>query len=284
MKPFVKSRKENLILLADAYKYSHHKLYYPGTTKIYSYLESRGGKYDEVVFFGLQYYLKEYLEGAVFTKEDIDEAEEVMTQVFGRSDVFDRSIFDYILETHGGRLPICIKAVPEGMAIPTHQLLMTIENTDPKCFWLTNFLETLIMQIWYPITVATVSREIKKLVVKYFDETATPGSESGIDFILNDFGCRGVSSMESAGIGASAHLINFNGSDTIIGSVFAQRYYYAQKIFGMSIPATEHSICTLLGEQKEKEIFRHVLETFPTGIVACVSDSFNIFRACAQYW
>ena len=92
--------QENFVLLADAYKYSHHKLYYPGTTKIYSYLESRGGQFDETVFFGLQYFLKHYLEGIVITKEKIDEAEGFLTQVFGRNDVFDRSKFDYIVEKH----------------------------------------------------------------------------------------------------------------------------------------------------------------------------------------
>lgn len=280
----VNKRRENLVLLADAYKYSHYKLYYPGTTKIYSYLESRGGVFDETVFYGLQYYLKEYLEGQVITREDVDEAEALLNQVFGRNDVFDRKIFDYIVEKHGGKLPVRIKAVPEGSAVPVSNVLMTIESTDPECFWLTNFLETLLMQIWYPVTVATLSREIKKVVSDYYQETATEGAEAGIPFVLNDFGFRGVSSVESAGLGGSAHLVNFMGSDTILGSVFAQKYYNANKVSGMSVPATEHSICTLLGEKGEKDVFRHVLDTFPSGIVACVSDSFNIFRACEEYW
>lgn len=277
-------KTNNLVLLADAYKYSHHKLYLPGTTYVYSYLESRGGKFDETVFFGLQYVLKEYLEGAVITTADIDEAEALLLEVFGRNDVFDRKNFDYIVETHGGRLPVRIKAVPEGCAIPVSNVMMTIENTDPKCFWLTNFLETLLMQMWYPITVATLSREIKKVVKRYYEQTATVGAEAGIDFVLNDFGFRGVSSVESAGLGGAAHLVNFLGSDTLAGSMLAKKYYKASKAYGMSIPATEHSICTLLGEQGEKEVFKHVLDTFPTGIVACVSDSFNIFRACEDYW
>src|SRR5437764_10793381 len=96
--------QENILLLADAYKYSHHKLYYPGTTKIYSYLESRGGQFNETVFFGLQYFLKHYLEGKVITKEKIDAAEVLLQQVFGRNDVFDRSKFDYIVNKYDGRL------------------------------------------------------------------------------------------------------------------------------------------------------------------------------------
>jgi nicotinamide phosphoribosyltransferase len=276
--------RENIILFADAYKYSHHKLYYPGVNKIYSYLESRGGQFDETVFFGLQYLLKHYVEGVVITKEKINEAAKDMLEVFGRNDVFDRSKFDYILEKHGGKLPVEIKAVPEGTVVPVHNVLMTIENTDPECYWLPNFLETLLMQVWYPNTVATLSREIKKTIIQYFEETASNESKTVIDFILNDFGFRGVSSVESAGLGGAAHLINFLGSDTIMGSVMAKRYYGAAKMYGMSVPATEHSICTLLGEEGELDVFKHVLTTFPTGIVSCVSDSFNIFRACSEYW
>ena len=276
--------KNNLILLADAYKYSHHQLYYPGTTHVYSYLESRGGKFNSTVFYGLQYFLKEYLEGVAFTQEDLDQAEPFMQQVFGRDEVFDKRKFQYILDQHGGRLPVRIKAVPEGTAVPIQNVLMTIENTDPNCFWLTNFLETLLMQVWYPCTVATISREVKKVVTDYYAKTATQGAEAGIAFVLNDFGYRGVSSVESAALGGSAHLVNFMGSDNLAGSVLAQQYYHTQEVYGKSIPATEHSICTLLGEKGELDVFRHVLNTFPTGIVACVSDSYNIFRACEAYW
>ncbi len=276
--------KENLILLADAYKYSHHKLYYPGTTKIYSYLESRGGKFDSTVFYGLQYFLKTYLEGQAFSRADVDAAANFLPQVFGRDDVFDRSNFDYILEKHEGRLPVKIKAVPEGTTVPVGNVLMTIENTDPTCFWLTNFLETLLVQVWYPCTVATISKEVRKVIETYYEDTASASARSGIDFVLNDFGFRGVSSVESAGLGGSAHLTAFSGSDNLMGSRFAQRYYHSDKVYGLSIPATEHSICTLLGEEGELKVFKHVLDTFPTGPVACVSDSYNIFRACEEYW
>ncbi len=277
-------KSNNFILLADAYKYAHHKFYYPGTTQIYSYLESRGGWFDKTIFFGLQYILKEYLVGEAFTQQDLDEADGFLQQVFGRDDVFDRSKFQYILDRYEGRLPVKIKAVAEGTAVPTHNVLMTIENTDPECYWLTNFLETLLMQVWYPCTVATLSNQIKKVITHYFEETATPGAEGGIGFVLNDFGFRGVSSVESAGLGGAAHLLNFSGSDTLAGSTMAIQYYHAEKAYGMSIPATEHSICTLLGASGELEMFRHVLRSFPTGTIACVSDSYNIFRACDEYW
>ncbi|RPE13593.1 nicotinate phosphoribosyltransferase [Chitinophaga lutea] len=274
----------NLILLADAYKYSHHKLYVPGTTHIYSYLESRGGLFDETVFYGLQYFLKAYLAGPVVTAEKIRAAGVELEEVFGRKDVYDPARFTYILEKHGGRLPVRIKAVAEGSVIPVKQVLMTIENTDPACYWLTNFLETLLMQVWYPCTVATLSREIKKVVKRYYEATASTASFTGIDFVLNDFGFRGASSVESAGLGGSAHLVNFSGSDTLAASTFAKKYYHAAKAPGLSIPATEHSIVTLLGEKGEPDIFKHVLDTFPSGTIACVSDSYNIFRACEEYW
>lgn len=274
----------NLILLSDAYKYSHHKLYAPGTTKLYSYMESRGGKFNRTVFYGLQYFLKEFLEGAAFTQQDLNDAKEFLPQVFGRDDVFNKEGFQYILDTYEGKLPIKIKAVPEGVAVPTQNVLLTIENTDPKCFWLTNFLETLLLKLWYPITVATISREIKKVLVEYFDKTATKGAEAGIGFVLNDFGFRGVSSVESAAIGGSAHLISFDGSDNLAASTFIKAYYNTNTIFGKSIPATEHSTCTLLGKEGELEVFKHVLQTFPTGVVACVSDSYDIFKACSEHW
>lgn len=277
-------KRENLILLADAYKYAHHKFYYPGTTQIYSYLESRGGMFDETIFFGLQYFLKEYLQGPAFTQQDLDEADGFLQQVFGRDDVFDKSKFQYILDKYNGHLPVKINAVAEGTAVPTSNVLMTIENTDPECYWLTNFLETLLMQVWYPCTVATLSNQIRKVATQFYSETAAEGAEAGIDFVLNDFGFRGVSSVESAKIGGAAHLINFSGSDNLAGGGMAINYYDAQKVYGLSIPATEHSICTLLGRDGELEIFKHVLRSFPIGTIACVSDSFNIFKACREYW
>lgn len=277
-------KRHNLILLADAYKYSHHKLYTPGTQHVYSYLESRGGKFDQTVFYGLQYFIKEYLEGQAFTQADLDEAKELMPQVFGRNDVFDADKFQYIIDQYDGRLPVRIKAVKEGSVVPVSNVLLSIENTDPECYWLTNFLETLIMQIWYPSTVATLSFEVRKLLNEFYATTASPRSEKGIDFVLNDFGFRGVSSVESAGLGGSAHLLSFDGSDTIAASVLARKYYHEKGMRGKSVPATEHSICTMLGEAGELDVFKHVLNAFPAGTIACVSDSYNIFKACSEYW
>lgn len=282
-------RPNNLILCSDAYKYSHHKFYPEGTDTVHSYLESRGGKFDKTVFYGLQIYLQEFLEGIAITAEDVDEAFTYLGDekgVFGRDDVFDRSKFDYIVREHGGKLPIKINAVPEGTVVDFKNVLMTIENTDSKCAWLTNFLETILLQVWYPITVATLSREVKKIALKYFQKTTThdaPTIEFLLNFVLNDFGFRGVSSVQSARNGGSAHLVNFMGSDTVIANKVINDIYDS-KFRGLSVPATEHSIMTILGEEGEVEMMRRTLEQFPTGIVACVSDSYNIFRACSEYW
>ena len=280
----------NLVLMGDAYKYSHHKFYEDNTTKVYSYMESRGGKFNETVFYGIQMFIKEFIEGVAITQEELDEAYEYLGTklgVFGREDVFDKSKFQYIIDVHGGRLPVLIKAVPEGTVVGVKNVLVTIENTDPNCYWLTNFLETIMMQVWYPITVATLSHEVKKIVREYFNKTSDlPENimDIVIEFVLNDFGFRGVSSVQSAGIGGSAHLVNFLGSDTTYASKRICEYYNTDTVFGLSVPATEHSIMTMRGEAGEVEMMRRTLEKYPTGIVACVSDSYHILRACSQYW
>lgn len=211
---------DNLILLSDSYKSSHFKQYPSGTSQIYSYFESRGSTLSkDTVFFGLQYLLKHYLEGRVIDGLLIQEAEQI-AKLHGIP--FNKEGWQYILLNHGGTLPVKVRAVPEGMIVPTNNVLMTVENTDPKCYWLTNYLETLLSQIWYSCTVATLSRQIKKTILKYLEETGDP---SGIEFKLHDFGFRGVSSVESAAIGGAAHLINFKGTDTLVSLQMIKNYY-----------------------------------------------------------
>lgn len=157
--------EDNILLKSDSYKISHHSQYPPNTRYVYSYLESRGGSYPEQVFFGLQYILKKHLLGRVVTKEKLDEATAFWREHFGH-DLVEHEMWQHIIDKHDGHLPIRIKAVPEGTVVPTKNVLMTIENTDPKCASLTSFLETLLLQVWYPITIATNSREVKKILVK----------------------------------------------------------------------------------------------------------------------
>ncbi|HXG23954.1 MAG TPA: nicotinamide phosphoribosyltransferase domain-containing protein, partial [Chthonomonadales bacterium] len=161
--------RSNLLLMTDSYKLTHWKQYPPGTEIVYSYFESRGGKFGATVFFGLQYFLMEYLSGPVVTREKIEEAADFVGKHLGDPGLFNREGWEYILEQHGGRLPVVIRAVPEGMVVPTHNVLITIENTDPRCYWLTNYLETLLVEIWYPVTVATLSHEMRKLILGFLE-------------------------------------------------------------------------------------------------------------------
>lgn len=271
----------NLILQTDSYKLTHFKQYPPKTTRVYSYLESRGGMFPETTFFGLQYYLKKYLAGKVFTARDIEHAKDFALAHFGRGDCFNYTGWYDLLNKHGGTLPIRIKAVPEGMTVPNKNVLMTIENTDGEFPWLTNFLETILLKVWYPITVATLSRQIKKAITEYHDITGS--DKSGINFKLHDFGYRGVSSEETSGLGGAAHLINFFGSDTLAGIVLAQEYYDAG-MAGFSIPAAEHSTITSWGKEHEVDAFKNMLDQWPNGLVAVVSDSYDLENAVRNLW
>lgn len=271
---------DNIILRSDSYKMCHWKQYPPKTQKVYSYFESRGGRFKHTLFFGLQAILKKYLEGQVVTKEKIDEAEIIAKGHFGNNSYFNRVGWEYILEKHEGRLPVVIKAVEEGTIVPVRNALITIENTDPNCYWLTNYLETLLVQVWYPITVATQSWYMKQKILDYLELTGDP---SLIDFKLHDFGFRGVSSVETAGMGGMAHLVNFKGTDTLEGIMYAIKYY-GGIICGHSIPASEHSTITSWGRDNESKAYKNMLTQYPTGLVACVSDSFDIYNACEKIW
>ena len=270
---------KNIILNTDSYKVSMFKQYPAGTTGVYSYIESRGGRYDRTVFFGLQAFIKEYLFSPI-TQNDIEIADEILT---AHGEPFNRAGWQYILDKHNGYLPVVIRAVPEGTVVPTRNVLATIENTDPECFWLTTWLETALLRaIWYPTTVATQSRAIKELILDYLEKTGDP---STIDFKLHDFGARGVSSMESAGIGGAAHLVNFMGTDTITSVLYAREYYNAG-VAGFSIPAAEHSTITSWGREGEVNAYRNMLNQFakPGSIVAIVSDSYDVFNAASKLW
>jgi nicotinamide phosphoribosyltransferase len=270
---------KNLLLNTDSYKTSMFKQYPAGTTGVYSYIESRGGRYDSTVFFGLQAFIKEYLLEPI-TQSDIDIADEILT---AHGEPFNRDGWEYILREHNGFLPVVIKAVAEGTVVPVKNVLATIENTDPECFWLTTYLETALLRaIWYPTTVATQSKAIKTLILDYLERTGDPTT---IDFKLHDFGARGVSSLESAGIGSAAHLVNFMGTDTITGLLFAREFYNAG-IAGFSIPAAEHSTITSWGRDNEVKAYANMVDQFarPGSILAVVSDSYDIFNAASKLW
>nr|NDG05864.1 nicotinate phosphoribosyltransferase [Oxalobacteraceae bacterium] len=266
---------KNIILNTDSYKCSQWQQYPAGTERIYSYIESRGGRWKETVFFGLQAFLREYLSEPI-TMADIDIAEKIIT---AHGEPFNRAGWEYIVKQHGGKLPVEIRAVPEGTVIETQNVLVTIVNTDPECYWLTSYLETALLRaVWYPTTVATNSYSSKQIIQRGLEETGDP---SQISFKLHDFGARGVSSQESAALGGAAHLINFMGTDTMAGILAAMEYYDAE-VCGFSIPAMEHSTVTSWGRENEVEAYRNMLSKYakPGALLACVSDSYDIYNAC----
>ena len=274
-------KNKNLILATDSYKLTHWKQYPKGTTTIYSYLESRGGKFPATLFFGLQYYLKKYLTIQI-TKEMVDDAEEFTNLHIGKG-VFNREGWDHIVKQHNGFLPLEIKAVAEGTLVPTGNVLMTIENTDEKCFWLTNYIETMLMKVWASITVATNSYYAKKII--YNSAIKTGSDLAGVNFKLHDFGYRGVSSEETAGILGASHLINFQGTDTLEAINVIEEYYKWDRkdgLPGYSVVASEHSTATPFGRDNERGYVLNMLEQYPTGIISAVSDSYNIYDFCTM--
>lgn len=271
----------NPILNTDSYKTSHFVQYPARTEYVYSYIESRGGKFDRTLFFGLQAFIKEYLMTPV-TPEDFWEAK---TFCEAHGVPFNFSGWKYIVEDLKGILPVEIRAVPEGSIIPTGNVLLTIVNTDPKVPWITSYLETALLRaIWYPTTVATKSWNIKQTIKKAYEETSDADPVE-IDFKLVDFGARGVSSYESAALGGLGHLVNFKVTDTIAAVLAAKRYYH-EPMAGFSIPAAEHSTITSWGKENEADAYRNMIFQFgrPGKTFAVVSDSYNIWNAVDNIW
>ena len=265
--------ENNICLLTDSYKITHHYFYPKGTKKIYSYLESRvGAEFNKTIFYGLQYIIKKYLEGKVVTQEKIDEADNLMRTHLGEG-IFNREGWQYILDEFDGMLPIEIKAVPEGTPVDVGNVLMTVENTDDKCYWLVNYLESLLLQVWYPSTIATLSAEVRKLANFYLDVTGS--DKSNLDFMLHDFGYRGATSTESSMLCGSAHLLSFSGTDTIPALTIPENYYNDSEVYGFSVQATEHSVMTSLGQDGEIQQALNVIENAKNGILSMVIDSYD---------
>lgn len=272
---------KNIIMGSDSYKFSHYKQYPPGTTGMFSYIEARGGEYDTTLFFGLQAALQEYLCKQV-TYLDVNEA---LSFCEGHGVPFNLEGWMHIVSEHGGKLPVRIKAAPEGAVIPTGNILLSIESTDPKVFWVASFLETMLLRaIWYPTTVATTGYHLKQLFKAVLMMTCD-NWEQVLPFMLHDFGARGVSSLESAAVGGAAHLVNFRGTDNVAGAALANKHYF-HPMSGFSAPAAEHSTITSWGKDREVFAYRNMLEQYasPGGTVAVVSDSYDIFNACEHLW
>jgi nicotinamide phosphoribosyltransferase len=269
----------NLILNTDSYKASHYLQYPPQTSHLSSYIESRGGEYQQLVFFGLQAFLKDYICHPII-KENIDEAEAIL---IAHGLPFNREGWQYIIDRHNGYLPLLIEAIPEGTVLPTKNVLIQVVNTDPQCFWLTSYIETALLRaIWYPTTVATVSWHIKQIIARTLEKTAD--NLDSLPFKLHDFGARGASSYETSALGGAAHLVNFLGTDTLAAIILARNYYH-ESMAGFSIPAAEHSTITSWGKEGEAEAYENMLQfAGQNKLVAVVSDSYDLWHAIEHIW
>lgn len=300
----------------DSYKVSHWRQYPEGTEYVSSYIEARssryakalGEKYDFAQFFGLQPFLTEYL-AKPMTQDDIDLAE-LLFEMHGEP--FNKEGWQYILDVYDGKLPIEVRALPEGTVAKTSNALVEIINTDPKCFWLTSYIEpALLRAVWYPTTVSTKSRVLKEVCRAHLAETAD--HTDGLDFMLHDFGARGVSSLESSVLGGMAHMINFKGTDTVMGMMGALGYYKpefeaalkahhgdakkamitvlremkarGEPLPAFSVEASEHSTMTIMGPEGEADQIKALIDRAKTGrIVSIVSDSYDYFHAVEKLY
>ena len=268
------------ILAVDSYKASHKWQYPEGTSHVSSYVEARadnsGLDLPGAVFFGLQPYLKWLAETPVTAAAIAKSA-----AVFGAHGVpFYEEGWRWILDHHGGRLPVEIRAVAEGHVVPFGNAVIQLVNTDPKAFWLTSYLETGLQRaVWYASTVATVSWAVKRTLREFWERTSDAPVEA-LDFKLHDFGARGASSGESAALGGMAHLVNFKGTDTV-EALLAADEYYGEAMAGFSIPAAEHSTITSWGRDGELAAYANMLNQFggPGRLLAVVSDSYDVFHA-----
>ena len=273
----------NLIFI-DSYKHSHPKQYPSAMRQLSSYIEPRKGK--EIVFFGLQVFLKEVLAKPI-TTADVDFAEKYLIP---HGVPFERSRWDSIVRNYNGFLPLVINAVPEGTVSDSGNMQVQVVNhpSAPEMAWLGQAIETkLLRAIWYPSTVATISRNMKKIIRQGLVETSDLDPDQEVKFKLHDFGARGVSSCESATLGGMAHLISFLGTDTS-EALPAADYFYKAGVAGFSIPAMEHSTVTSWGDSElaEKSAYSNMIELYGGDgkLYACVSDSQDIWRAVDKIW
>jgi nicotinamide phosphoribosyltransferase len=282
------------ILLKDGYKVGHKFQYPEGTTLVYSNFtprKSRNAELNEIVFFGLQYFIKEYL------IRQFDEnffqlpKDEVMRLYKRRIDNYlgkDSITYDHIEALHDlGYLPLEIKALPEGSRVPMRVPVLTIWNTKPGFFWVTNMLETLMSAIlWKPSTSATTAFEYLETFTRYAKETV--GEDlSFVPWQGHDFSFRGMSGIEDAVMSGAGHLLSFTGTDTIPALDFLEQYYNAdceKELIGGSVPATEHSVMCMGMQDAEIATFeRLIFEIYPAGVVSIVSDTWDFWQVITEF-
>jgi len=264
----------NPLHLADSYKNTH--FYEQAVKELLAYFESRGGEYPFTEFFGLQGILIEHFVGKFFNLQNLNDMREDCDIHFYKGFPFKYDGWKYILDKYDGRLPVEIKAVKEGSIVPVSNVLYTVRSTDEKVVWIEQWMETVLQHVWYPTTVATKDRMCKELYAQFLAETAD--TMAALPFQLHDFGFRGTTGVQAAGRGGAAHLLNFLGTDTMVGMDYLNQYYGAPRVSGFSVPATEHSMFTIKGKAGEAEQVGAALREYPKGIISLVGDSYNIFN------
>lgn len=278
-------------LLCDFYKISHREQYPPGTETVYSTWtprESRIPGVDHVVQFGVQgfvlKYLVSYFDRHFFSRplnEVVAEYERFISATLGIAEP-DSS---HIVALHElGYLPLEVKALPEGSLVPIRVPMATVENTDPRFFWLTNYIETLwSCEVWHSATAATVAHQYRELLDAYALETT--GSTDGVQFQAHDFSIRGMTSLDSSAKSGAGHLLSFVGTDNIPGILYLEEYYGAdvtKELVGTSIPATEHSVMCAYGQDELASYRRLITEVYPSGLVSIVSDTWDLWKVLTE--
>lgn len=285
----------NPLMLIDFYKADHRRQYPEGTELVYSNFtprKSRIKENDKLVFFGLQYFIKEYLIrqwNEDFFKKPKDEVLKYYKRRMDNSLGKDSIPIEHIAELHDlGHLPLVIKGLPEGTIVTPKIPVVTIYNTNAKFFWLTNYLESLMSAIlWKPCTSATTAYQYRKTFNRFAFETV---SDDNIDFVYwqgHDFSFRGMSGMEDACISGAGHLLSFFGTDTVPAIDFHEMFYNAnsdKELIGGSVPATEHSVMCMGTKENEIETFeRLIAELYPKGIVSIVSDTWDFWKVITEF-
>lgn len=280
------------VLLKDGYKVGHPFQYPKDTTLVYSNLTPRASRIrgvDEVVAFGFQYFVKEYLIDQFNDNFFARPKDEVIRQYKRRIDNYlgPGVNTDHISALHDYRyLPLHVKAVPEGTVVPFRVPMLTIRNTVPEFFWLTNMVETLLSNVlWQASTSATTAFNYRKVFEKYAKETGA--DKAFVPWQGHDFSFRGLSGVEAACVSGAGHLLSFTGTDTIPAIDFLEEYYGADcesEVVGGSVPATEHSVMCMGLKDGELETFRRLItEVYPTGIVSIVSDTWDFWKVLTVY-
>ena len=278
----------------DFYKADHRRQYPEGTQYVYSNFTPRSNKHapwtNRMVFFGLQFFIKDFLEDAWnrgFFGEDKDnvvsEYERRMDNALGP----DAIPVEHIEELHDlGYLPIKIKALPEGSKVPMGVPALTIVNTHPKFFWLTNYLESVMSAyLWRPCTSATIAHAYRTILDDFAVQTG--GSKEFVPFQGHDFSFRGMAGVYDAQVSGAAHLTSFVGTDTVGAIDFLETYYNAnsdEELIGCSVPATEHSVMCMGTQEGEFDTFKRLItEQYPNGIVSIVSDTWDFWKVVTEY-